>query len=126
MPAAQTSISTENAATYLNRLSGHSGKMAAAGDRLRHRPRAHPGKAPPQVRQVQHDGGEATIVLDRGQWTMRAEPGRLVIHVQAPDQDGLRRIQDLLTARLLTLARHEQLTITWLAGSGLPGSRPIR
>lgn len=126
MSAAQTSIPTENASVYLTRLSGHSGKMAAAASRLRHGHSAHADEPRPQVRHMQHDGSETTVILDRGQWTMRAEPGRLVISIQAPDQDGLRRIQDLLSARLRKLARHEQLAITWVAASGLPGVRPIR
>ena len=31
---------------------------------------------------------------------MRAFPGRLAVRAQAADEEGLRRIQDLLTARL--------------------------
>jgi hypothetical protein len=85
MPAAQATISTSRAAAYLTRLCGHAAKMSTATRRLHHRPRDHAGGAPPQVR----------------------------IRAQAPEQGSLQRIQDLLTARLLTLARREQLTITW-------------
>jgi hypothetical protein len=113
MPAAQATISTSRAAAYLTRLCGHAAKMSTAARRLRHRPRAHAGGAPPQVQHVQHDGDEATVTLDCGQWTMRAGPGQLRIRAEAPEQASLQRIQDLLTARLLTFARREQLTITW-------------
>jgi len=113
MPAAQATISTSRAAAYLTRLCGHAGKMSTAAVRLHHRPRAHAGGAPPQVLRVQHDGDEATVTLDCGQWTMHAAPGQLSIRAQAPEQDSLQRIQDLLTTRLLTLARREQLTVTW-------------
>jgi hypothetical protein len=113
MPAAQATISTSRAAAYLTRLCGHAAKMSSATMRLHYRPRAHASGAPPQVQQVRHDGDEATVTLDCGQWTMRAAPGQLSIRAQAPGQDSLGRIQDLLTTRLLTLARREQLTITW-------------
>lgn len=113
MPAAQTVISTSRAAAYLTRLCGHAGKMSTTASRLHHRPRAHARGAPPQVQHVRQDGDEATVTLDCGQWTMHAAPGQLSIRAQAPDQGSLQRIQDLLTTRILTLARREQLTITW-------------
>ena len=113
MPAAQATISTSRAAAYLTRLCGHAAKMSTMTMRLHHRPRAHSGGAPPQVLHVRHDGDEATVTLDCGQWTMHAAPGQLSIRAQAPEQDSLQRIQDLLTTRLLTLARREQLTVTW-------------
>jgi len=99
MPAAQATIFTSRAAAYLTRLCGHAGKMSAAATRLHHRPRAHAGGTPPHVQHVQHDGDEATVTLDCGQWTMHAGPGQLRIRAQAPEQDSLRRIQDLLTHR---------------------------
>ncbi|HEX4398579.1 MAG TPA: DUF2218 domain-containing protein [Trebonia sp.] len=113
MPAAQATISTSHAAVYLTRLSGHAAKMSTATKRLRHRPRAHAGGAPPEVQHVRHDGDEATVTLDCGQWIMHAAPGQLRIRAQAPGQDSLQRIQDLLTARLRKLGHREQLTITW-------------
>lgn len=112
MPATKAVISTSRAADYLTRLCGHAAKMSTATMRL-HRPRAHGGGAPPQVQHVQHDGDESTVTLDCGQWTMHAAPGQLSIRAEAPDQDSLQRIQELLAHRLLTLARREQLTITW-------------
>jgi hypothetical protein len=112
MPAAQAAIPTSRAPAYLARLCGHAGKMSTMASRL-HRPRAHPGGTSPQVRQVERHGEEATVTLDCGQWTMHAAPGQLHVRVQAPDAGSLRRIQDLLAARLRTLARREQLVISW-------------
>ena len=40
------------------------------------------------------------VSLDWGQWTVRAFSGRLAVRAEAADQESLRRIQDLLTARL--------------------------
>lgn len=117
MPAAQATITTGNAASYLTRLCTHAGKMGTAAQRMRirHRPRAHAqgGGAPPQVQHIEQTPDEATITLDCGRWTLRAQPGQLTIRAEAPDQANLQRIQDLLTRRVRTLAHREQLTITW-------------
>jgi hypothetical protein len=47
------------------------------------------------------------------QWTMRARPGLLAIRADVADEESLRRIQDLLTARLQKFGRREHLTVSW-------------
>jgi hypothetical protein len=114
MIAAEADIRTEHAARYLARLCGHAGKMGTAVQRTGHRRPSHAsGDAPPQVRRVECSGTEGTVSLDCGQWTMRAWPGRLAVRAEAADQENLRRIQDLLTARLQRFGRREQLTVNW-------------
>ena len=54
-----------------------------------------------------------TVSLDWGQWTMRALPDRLAVRADAADEASLRRIQDLLTARLQTFGWREHLTVKW-------------
>lgn len=126
MPAAQASIRTQNAATYLTRLCGHAGKMATAVQRP-HRPRAHRHTgAPPQFSDIQQAGDQAVITLDCGQFTLHAQPGQLTIGIHTGDQASLRRIQDLLTTRLHAISRREHLTIRWQPapdqeGPGQPG-----
>jgi len=44
---------------------------------------------------------------------MQALPGRLAVRAEAADQENLRRIQELLTARLQKFGRREHLTVTW-------------
>ncbi len=118
MPTAEADIRTGHAASYLTRLCGHAGKMSQAGHRLSHRPRAHDRDGgPPEVRRVERSGTGATVTLDRGQWTMRAGPGLLTIRAEAADSEDLRRIQDLLTARLERFGRREHLTVTWQAAT---------
>jgi hypothetical protein len=58
-------------------------------------------------------GPEGTVSLDWGRWTMRAFPGRLAVRAEAADEESLRRIQDLLTARLQKFGRGEHLTVHW-------------
>jgi hypothetical protein len=114
MLTAEADIQTEHAARYLARLCGHASKMGAAGHRLGHRRPAHAGgDGPPEVRQVACSGTEGTVSLNWGQWTMRAFPGRLAVRAEAADEPRLRRIQELLTARLQKFGRREHLTVTW-------------
>ena len=114
MLTAEADIRTEHAARYLARLCGHAGKMGTAGRRLGHRPASHArGGSPPEVRHVDCSATEGTVSLDWGQWTMRAFPGRLAVRAEAADEESLRRIQDLLTSRLLKFGRREHLTVTW-------------
>ena len=119
MPTAEADVQTEHAASYLARLCGHAGKMGAAGQRLHHRPRSHArGGAPPEIRQVECSETEAAVTLNWGQWVMRARPGLLAVRAEAADQENLRRIQDLLTARLQKFGRQERLTMNWQDGRG--------
>ena len=114
MLTTEADIQTEHAARYLERVCGHAGKMGATGHRLGHRPPSHGrGNLPPEVRHVECSGTEGTVSLNWGQWTMRALPGLLVIRAEAADEDSLRRIQDLLTARLQKFGRREHLAVTW-------------
>ena len=114
MPTAEADIQTEHAARYLERVCGHAGKMGAAGHRLGHRQPSHArGDGPPEVRHVACSGTEGTVSLNCGQWTMRALPGLLAVRAEAADEQSLRRIQDLLTARLQKFGRREHLTVNW-------------
>jgi hypothetical protein len=114
MLIAEADIQTEHAASYLERVCGHAGKMGTTRHRLGHRQSSHsPGDGPPEVRHVECCGTEGAVSLNWGQWTMRALPGLLAVRAEAADEDSLRRIQDLLTARLQKFGRREQLTVTW-------------
>ena len=114
MLTTEADIQTEHAARYLERVCGHAGKMGAAGHRLGHRQPSHArGDGPPEVRHVACSGTEGTVSLNCGQWTMRALPGLLAVRAEAADEQSLRRIQDLLTARLQKFGRREHLTVNW-------------
>jgi len=119
MLTAEADIQTEHAARYLARLCGHAGKMGTTGGRPGHRPPSHArGGAPPEVRHVECSETEGAVSLNWGQWTMRALPGLLAVRVEAADQESLRRIQDLFTARLQRFGRREHLTVNWRGGRG--------
>ena len=113
MLTAGADIRTEHAARYLARLCGHAGKMGTATAASATGGPPMPGDSAPEVRRVECSGTEGTVSLDWGQWTMQAFPGGLAVRAEAADQESLRRIQDLLTARLQKFGRREHLTVNW-------------
>jgi hypothetical protein len=113
MPTAEAIIETAEPVRYLARLGQHASQM---GQRLRHhRPRRHSTgeEEPPEVRQAEWSGTDGLVRLNWGQWTMQAIPGALRLRAEAADEANLRRIQDLITARLGSFGRREHLTVSW-------------
>jgi hypothetical protein len=111
MPAAEATVKTEHPDRYLVQLCKHASKM---GGHLRHRPASHAGGGPPpEIRHAEWSGTDGTVTLNWGQWTMHAAPGTLMLHAEADSEESLRRIQDLLTARLQKIGRRDRLTVTW-------------
>jgi hypothetical protein len=73
------------------------------------------------VRHAEWSGTYGTVTLNWGRWTLQAVPGALTVRAEAADEENLRRIQDLLTARLESFGRREHLTVNWQqAPSGEP------
>lgn len=108
MPAAEARVTTENASRYLNRLCLHARKMGG------HRPRAHgDGGVPPEIRRAESSDTSGTLILNWGQCTMLAADGVLTLRAEASDGESLRRIQELIAARLEKFGRRERLRVTW-------------
>jgi hypothetical protein len=112
MLTAEAVIHTEHPERYLARLGGHAAKMGRRHQSLM--ARAHDsGHTPPEVRHAEWTATSGTVQLDWGGWTMQAEPGVLRLRAEAADEASLRRIQDMLTARLEKFGRRERLTVSW-------------
>ena len=113
MLTAEARVQTEHPARYLVQLCQHASKM---GGHQRHRPRSHDGASgPPGIRHAECSETDGIVTLDVGQWTMHATPGALRIRAEADSEENLRRIQDLLTARLEKIGRRDRLTVNWQA-----------
>jgi len=110
MLTAEAVVETEHPSRYLVRLCQHANKIS---QHPRHQPRAHDGDAPPEVRHIEWSDTIATISLSWGQWTMHATQDTLTLHVEAADEDNLRRIQELVAGRLETLGRRVHLHVVW-------------
>lgn len=103
----QARIETGRASRYLAQLCEHVNQMA------RHdRYRTHNHGASPTVERV--GGSEsAVITLYRGRCTLLATSDSLTLRVEAADRESQRRIQDMLTRRLQTIGRRDDLEVAW-------------
>ena len=113
MLTAEALVETQHPARYLAQLGRHAGKM---GEHRLHRPRSHAGGgSSPQVADAEWSETAGTVSLSWGRWTMQALPGTLRLRAEAADEESLRRIQELITARLEKIGRRDQLTVRWQA-----------
>jgi len=64
------------------------------------------------------------ISFDWGRCTLRADPGVLTLRAEAPDEEGLHRLEQRVAEKLEQVGRRDQLTVTWTpprgAGEQLP------
>ncbi|MDQ2813286.1 MAG: DUF2218 domain-containing protein [Actinomycetota bacterium] len=111
MPASQATIWTGNPGRYLTQLCQHASKM---GKSRLHRPRSHAGGGePPQIEHADWTETDGTVTLNGGQWTMHAAPGTLMLRAEAGNDEDLKSLQDLLTARLEKIGRRDNLAVNW-------------
>jgi hypothetical protein len=121
MLTSEATVETEHPGRYLTQLCKHASEMG--GNRL-HRPRSHAGGGePPEMRGAEWSGTVGTVTLNWGRWTMHAAPGTLTLRAEADSEENLRRIQDLVTARLEKIGRRDRLTVNWQPAEA-PAGRP--
>lgn len=114
MVTAQTSVPTERASRYLVQLCEHLQLITTGriGRGRHHQPGKHPDGLP-DVRQVDWSDQHATVTFANGQVSLDATSHVLSIHVEAPDVEALERIKTLLTTRLETIGRRDELRVSW-------------
>jgi hypothetical protein len=111
MLTSEAQVETERPGRYLVQLCRHASQM---GQHLRQRPRTHDGgDAPPEVQHVEWSDTYGIVRLSWGQWTMQTTPDTLMLRAEATDEENLRRIQDLVAARLEIFGRREHLKVRW-------------
>ena len=116
---AQAVIQTADPARYIARLRRHTARMgerAHFGPRHGRRP-SDPGSThtPPRVTHAEWTGTHGTVTMNWGNWTVQAAAGTLTVRAQAADGESLKQIQGMLTMRLESFGRREQLRLTWQA-----------
>jgi hypothetical protein len=111
MLIAEATVKTDHPGRYLVQLCKHASKM---GRHLHQRPRSHAdGDAPPEIRHAEWSDTDGIVTLSWGQWTVHATLGALTLRAEADTRENLRRIQDLVTARLEKIGSRDHLTVTW-------------
>ncbi len=119
MQTAEARIATDRPSRYLVQLCEH---VSAMGGRRGHvlpgRHGGHGGHGAGQgdgagILHADWTDSGGVIATSWGRCTLRAAPGTLTLRAEAADEDGLRRMEDLLTARLERFGRRDRLTVTW-------------
>lgn len=110
MPTADGRVATPRASRYLVQLCRHADRMSGhqhLSGHVRH------GADSPQVRHSEWTDADGVLELDRGRCTLHVTPDALLVHIDAPEDETLRRIQDLITARLEGFGRRDGLQVQW-------------
>lgn len=110
MPTAEAHIPSDRPSRYLVQLCKHA---AAMGDR--HGLRMHGGESQQDVR-LQAEWTDSRGVLSFIPWgrcTLIAEASALNLRVDAGDETGLRKIQDVLAKDLGRMAHRDAVTVMW-------------
>ncbi|MEU6789588.1 DUF2218 domain-containing protein [Nonomuraea angiospora] len=109
MPTAEARVATERAGRYLVQLCRHATQMSH-GFPGRGR---HMGGERPKNIQAEWSETSGTITVDQGSCVLEATPEALTLRIEAADEDGLQRLQTLLTRNITRMGRRDSLTVDW-------------
>ncbi|MFG6201773.1 DUF2218 domain-containing protein [Nonomuraea sp. JJY05] len=109
MPTAEARVTTERASRYLVQLCRHATQM---GHGLPTRS-PHLGSERPKNIQAEWSETRGTITVDRGSCVLEATPEALTLRIEAEDEDGLQRLQTILTRNLTRMGRRDSLGVEW-------------
>lgn len=123
MLTAEAQVETDRPSRYLVQLCKH---FDNKGRHLGHRPRTHRGEdaqapsethMPAAVRpdqiQVEWTDTHGRLRLPWGTCTLETGVDVLILHAQSPDEESLRRLQDLVTTHLTRFSRRDPLRVDW-------------
>ncbi|MCF1595741.1 DUF2218 domain-containing protein [Streptomyces muensis] len=126
MPIAEARVETDRPSRYLVQLCKH---LSNKGRHLGHRPPGHrpPGLRPDQIH-VEWSDTQGVLTLPWGRCTLHAERDALVLRAEGDDEQGLRRLQELMATHLERFGRREGLQVNWQdeqagQGAGAPAAR---
>lgn len=91
MPMSRAEIATESGARLMNRLCKHWAHKL----------------------EVEQGEEESRVVFEDGSCVMRAEPDKLVVAIEALEEESLDRLEGVVDSHLQRMAGDEELTIVW-------------
>jgi hypothetical protein len=124
MPILQAQIPTERAGRYLVQFCRHASAMGGAHTHRMHRN----GTTLPREVQVTAEWSDVSGVVTFTPWgrcTLTADAGTLTLRIDAPDEDGLAQIRDIVTRDFERFSLRDPMTVTWQR-SETPGALPPR
>jgi uncharacterized protein len=69
------------------------------------------------VETIRDEGQGGALVFVYGTGTVRPEVGQLVLEAEAPDEDSLAHVEDVLARHLERFGARNELVVTWERGS---------
>jgi hypothetical protein len=124
MPILHAQIQTERASRYLVQFCKHAAAMGDGGHTPRMHLHASMARREVQVTAEWSDTGGTVTFTPWGQCTLAADTGTLTLRIDAPDDDGLTQIRDVIDRDLERFSRRDPLTVTWQR-SETPGAAPF-
>ncbi|MDQ3901527.1 MAG: DUF2218 domain-containing protein [Actinomycetota bacterium] len=124
MLTAHAVVRIERSSRYLVQLCRHAGAM---GDTSGHRLRIHGGGEARHKVRLHAEYSETHRIITVAPWgrcTLQASPEALMLCIEAPDGDSLRRLQGVVTSNLERFGRRDRLTVSWqqpIATAARPG-----
>jgi len=107
MLTTEAHVETASASRYLAQLCRHFGNLR------RHESRFE-AQAPPGLQvDVEWSDTHGTITFDWGRCTLQAESDALTLNAEAPDNDGLQRVKDLVGGHVERFGSRDQLKVNW-------------
>lgn len=120
MPTAEAAIDTPRAARYVAQFAKHAAAMAGTRG---HGMRVRGGNLEVNLH-VECTDDQVVVTFDPwGRATLLARPDRLVVLAEAPDEQNLRRIQEIITRNIERFGRRDHLTLTWTGTQPEPATR---
>jgi uncharacterized protein len=69
------------------------------------------------VETIRYESQGGALVFSYGTASVRPENGQLVLEAQAPDEDSLAHVEDVLARHLERFGARNELVVTWERGS---------
>ncbi|MEV6041146.1 DUF2218 domain-containing protein [Nonomuraea sp. NPDC052116] len=123
MPTAEARVATERAGRYLAQLCRHATQMGHGFPAHPGRDR-HMGSERPKNVQAEWSETSGTITVDGGSCVLEATAEALTLRIEAEDEDGLQRLQTLLTRNITRMGRRDSLAVDWSRTDANAGTAP--
>ena len=102
-------VETERSSQYLAQLCSHF---------------AHKAQAHPEIdAHVEWSDDRGVASFGWGRCSLYADPAALTLRAEAPDEESLQRVEDLVADHLERFGKRDRLTVTWTPAQGA-GEQP--
>jgi hypothetical protein len=108
MYTAETRVTTDRATRYLAQLCEHLSAIGQSGAGQTDR---HIGPANAPI--VEWTTAHGLVRIGAAQFSMDATPDALTLYAEAPDPAALDRVKYMLTQRIQSIGRRDNLTVHW-------------